>query len=173
MASLDFREASSRAGGRINAIQELARKQPGKLLRSGLKKMHLHCNPLIAGLAGGDTDLPPTAIAYMNNIVTAARGQSLGKRDSRELRTLATALDLLASGRVECVGDLLMQRFKSVELTSKDGTFDVGQAYELLPRDDVSATTATEQHMANKSAMFSRKVDEALYHKRNRNSGGG
>ena len=138
-----------------------------------MKKMHMHCNPLIAGQAGGEADLPPTAIAYMNNIVTAARGQSLGKRDSRELRTLATALDLLASGRVECVGDLLMQRFKSVELTSKDGTFDVGQAYELLPRDDVSATTATDQHMANKSEMFSRKVDEALYHKRNRNSGGG
>ena len=128
-----------------------------------MKKMHMHCNPLIAGLAGGEADLPPTAIAYMNNIVNAARGQNLGERDSRELRTLATALDLLASGRVDCVGDMLMQRFKSVELTSKDGTQDVGQAYELLPRDDVSATTTREQHAANKSAMFSRKVNEALY----------
>ena len=127
--------------------------------------MHEHCNPLIVGKAGGELDLPPTALQYMTTILQATRGAQLGKRDTRELRTLATALDFLAAGRVECLGDLLMQRFKSVELTSKDGALDIGLAHELLPRDDVTATSTRELHLASKAALHAKKVREALYRK--------
>ena len=51
-----------------------------------------HRNPLMVGTTGGEMLFPLMAIAYLNTVVNAMRGRELSKRDSRELRTLATGL---------------------------------------------------------------------------------
>ena len=72
-------------------------------------------------------------------ILQSLRRQGLEAGLESELRTLATAVDLLvrgnlASPRSLLVGDVLVQRFKSVEARVSTGQGFLGKHLELIPR---------------------------------------
>ena len=159
-----FRFASSRDAGHENAIQDMARRKPGKLLAEGMKIMAKHCDPSLA-LTGGTTGgqgLPPAAMRYLRQVLEIARGQKLGKRDTRELETLATCLDHLTAGRLDSLGDVLMQRFKAVETASRDQSWVLAQQQELIPSHELGVSTPREAEVAAKQAQNRVRLMKAL-----------
>ena len=126
-------------------VAELAKSQPGKLLRSGLRKLHEHGDPLIVGQAEGKFQLPPSSLQYAAAVLDATGGSSLGWRDTWVRRTLVADLDYLAPGKVEYLCSSLTQRLRGGELPSKDGVLDKGLAHETLPGCTATTTSQKEQ----------------------------
>ena len=131
--SSTFRWASNRMGGQESAIARLSEQKPGKLLKQGLQTMFRLAHP--SGAVGGasSSGLPASAVQYLHGVVQVTQNQNLSQRDARELRTLATCLDLLAGGRLAEVVDHLMQRFKSVQTTASTRSLELGRHQELIP----------------------------------------
>ena len=100
---------------------------------------------------------------YFVSVVNATRSSPLGNRDIRELKTLAAGLDLLARGKVSQLGDLLIQRFKSVESTcsQKDPTpREVAERLELIPSEELTSAGQGETAMAAQLQLRKEKLKE-------------
>ena len=159
---MDFRFGSRSHGGLPeNAIKEMARKNPGKLLKSGLRTMWSLCHP-VESASGARPVMPATAVDYLQRILKQTRNQPLGRRDSRELQTLATALDLLSSGELERMGDVIIQRFKAIEASTQDVPFRVSNQFELCQPDDAQATTTQEREAAACAFLREAKLEQAM-----------
>jgi len=78
------------------------------------------------------------------------------------METLTTGIDLLTAGRLEQLGDLLMQRFKSLETTHRDGSSLVGQQQELLANYSDGATSLAEKEIASRQTLRAAKVSEVM-----------
>lgn len=100
-------------------------------------------------------------VRYFTTVVNQT-GNNVGLRNARELRTLAEALDLLMVGKVAEAGDLLMQRFKAVELASQEGNWKVAQHLELIPETGVSTSSFKERRAAAKLEMEDYRLRKAL-----------
>ena len=100
-------------------------------------------------------DFTPRVVEYLT---TVSGRQSLGLRNLRELRTLGQALDALLVGNTLFAMDTLMQRFKSVEMASQEGSWAVAQHLELTPMTDVSSVAEGERHAATKEELLQRKL---------------
>jgi hypothetical protein len=85
----------------------------------------------------------------------------VGVRESRELRTLAEALDSLGRGDLPALGDVLIQRFKSVQQKAVTGSWATGSMLELIPETDVGLTSQEEMHAATKHQLLKLKLLEA------------
>ncbi len=105
---------------------------------------------LAARRGGGEfTKTELERLRTLKNVVTSYLTSSLmpsshqmKARDERELRTLAEAIDALLLGDLGRVGDLLMQRFRCVEMVHLDGNYHLAQHLELIPPHRVTATPA-------------------------------
>ena len=167
--SPDFRFPTGRQAGRENSIQEMARLHPGTLLEKGLQMMEYHCDP-VHGSASGDR-FPASAMKYLRNVLQVLDGANLGDRDMRELGTLASALDHLSRGNLAGLGDILIQRFKSIETAKKEGgNWKVGTQMELLPLENTGISSHTECRAAVRQTVQQAKLEDVL---RNRPRGGG
>ena len=78
----------------------------------------------------------------------------------RELQTLASALDLLQSGSLPELSDVLMQRFKALELSLQDVSWQVAGELEVVGDLRPSLTSLEEQEVARRAAMLRRRLDE-------------
>ena len=76
---------------------------------------------------------------YLTTALSPAVKDGLGARNERELRTLAEGLDHLVAGCVAEASDILMQRFRAVELANQTGTWDLAQHLEVVPPSGVSS----------------------------------
>ena len=65
--------------------------------------------------------MSPIVMAYFTSILTPALGADLRLRDAGELKTLAMAMDLRLRGQIAEALDILMQRFRAVELSTAEG----------------------------------------------------
>ena len=71
---------------------------------------------------------------YINQIVlTQHPPQSIGVRNSRELITLGTGIDLLLQGRLAELGDLMAQRLKALETSLGEQGWVTARHQELIP----------------------------------------
>ena len=57
----------------------------------------------------------------------------MGLRTSQEMRSLAERLDSLTQGKLPRLGDILMQRFKAVELAIMDGSWVAAETLACTP----------------------------------------
>ena len=154
-----FRPSSVRGGD----LWRLSQKKPGRLTEMALKRMSRY----LAGQA--ERGLEASAwenqkvLAYLNQIVlTAAPPAKIGVRAHRELVTLATALDeLLASRTLHCL-DVLMQRFKAVEVSIQDGHWSLARHYELILAAGAMLSREEEREMATKAEVRQLKLKEAI-----------
>jgi len=158
-SSSDFRLPTSKAAGRENAIAECARRSPGKLFTQGLRTMQTFCDPM--GSRGGE-QLPATAYRYLTTLVSAAQGMNLGKRDHRELQTLAICLDQLAKGNTAGVGDVLIQRFKAVENSASHKSWDLAKHMEIVPEQQFATASIREQEAAAKMTIRDSQLQRSL-----------
>ena len=125
----------------------------------------------LANRSGGDTDtirfrqgegpLEPVAVRYLTTVLNQAQ-QSMTLRNSRELRTLAEALDRLIGGKTAEAGDLLIQRFKAVEMASGEGSWRVAQHLELIPSSAVTAVNHEEREAACRQEVREARVRRAI-----------
>ena len=94
--------------------------------------------------------MKPMVMAYLTSVLIPSRGNQMSMRNTGELKTLATALDLLISGKVPEATDILSQRFQAVEMADNEGSWATARHLELLPEAKVSSVTAESRRRALK-----------------------
>ena len=115
------------------------------------------------GATDSTTDGAPAArfVTYLTSIFHAAHPPSeVGPRASAELRTLAEALDALTRGNLARVGDLLAQRYKSVELQATGATPSLARHHELIPQTRIGLAGEGELAVAARSELMRAKLDQ-------------
>ena len=131
--------------------------------------MRYHCTS-VHGSDSGER-FPASAAMYRENVVRILDGANLSDRDTRELGTLASALDHLSRVNLAGLGDILIQRFKSIETAKKEGgNWKVGTQMELLPLENTGISSHTERRAAVRQTVQQAKLEDVL---RNRQRGGG
>ena len=155
-----FRSAPGRSSSLLS-VQEIASSRPGALLQNGLTLMHEIANPTDV-VNRGRQILPQAARTYLTQVLQNLKGRTLSGRDKRELETLATGIDLLTAGKLDQMGDLLMQRFKSIETMHRDGSPAVGMMQELLPNYSDGATSLAEKEVASRQTLRQARVSEVM-----------
>ena len=66
-------------------------------------------------------------------------------RNMREMHTIAVVLDHVALGRYRSAADVLMQRFKAVEMASTTGSWEMAQYLELLETEVATLVSKDEE----------------------------
>ena len=85
----------------------------------------------------------------------------LSRRTSRELRTIAQALDALSAGQLPALADILMQRFKALEMSIVDAGWGLAKRVELLPDAPAGLTSLSERRAAARSELLHLRLAEA------------
>ena len=154
-----FREASTRGGD----LWKVAQKKPGLLTEMSLKEMTRYLSGNSEKGLDKEAWSQQKVLAYLNQIVlTAHPVQKIGIRAHRELVTLATSLDyLLSSQNLQCL-DVLMQRFKAVELSIQDGSWNLARHFELIPPSAAQLSREEERSLASKAEARRIKLAEAM-----------
>jgi len=135
-----FREAPSLF--RTSKILNVANREQGTLLNNGVELMARALSIHQRGGTGTLGGLHPPA--QLQDVVTTylttalipganVAGQYMGKGTQRELRTLSEAMDAIIRGEKARAGDILMQRFRAIEMAVADGNWSLAQHLELIP----------------------------------------
>ncbi|CAE7175988.1 hypothetical protein AK812_SmicGene26686 [Symbiodinium microadriaticum] len=149
---------------RRKKLKKIAEDHPGKLLEQGLSLMKEQVGATYGGGAEEEERLTPVVMRYYLSVVLPNYPVKVqGEARVREMRTLASALDLLCRGKIDSAADMLMQRFKSLCMSLRDNSDRFGKFLELLPDDVVgTATTLDEVEFARTLAVKQAKADEIL-----------
>ena len=126
---------------------QAAQTKEGTLLENGVQLMQ---KALAARQGGGGISSEwRDQLSVLQGVVTnylttglgpsaASQGKPLGKRNEREMRTLAESLDAILAGDLGRAGDILMQRFRACEINLLDGDWEMAQHLELIPPHQIS-----------------------------------
>lgn len=139
-----------------------SQKNPGKLLKSGLQEMGRFLADRVGGnhMEGWEDR---KVMAYINQVLlTQHPVQNLGVRNLREAQTLGAALDLLMSGNLGSLGDLLMQRLKALETAINEQSWGSARHQELIAPQAASLTNQGEKEAAARAELRSVKLRTAL-----------
>jgi hypothetical protein len=138
-SSQGFRAARSQD---TRTPQLVARLRPGAHLKGFLATLREY----LTGMDGeaGSGPLPAVVSRYLVTILLPALRTQVGFRDERELRTLAETLDALVKGRADSAADILVQRFKSIELRLSTGSSRMSEHLELVNDGRVGAVGQAE-----------------------------
>ncbi|CAK0838651.1 unnamed protein product [Prorocentrum cordatum] len=149
-----FRDAPSRGG----SARLLAERQPGALYDEATQSI-----ARVMGLRGGagGSETRPKVVGYLQAIVFGHPVSQLRVDTARELQTLATALDLLESGSLPQVCDILTQRFKALEISLSDASWQVASELEIVPDARPPLASMDEQGPARRSAVLRRRLQDA------------
>ena len=156
---------SSKAAGKQRKLKRLSETKPGVLLSKGFYMMHEQLGSLYGEdhRGKGSDVLSPVALRYLLTVCLPQFKEGVSEVKMRELRTIATALDHLVSGRNGEAGDLLVQRMKSILMTMRDGSDTAARWLELLPVQTYpTATSINEDLYAKSIAVQSAKAEAAL-----------
>ena len=133
-------------------VVRTATKQPGKLLAAGLKELGAFLEHKVDASTG--EELPPRVLTYLLTVFHATVPPSkCGPALAQELRTLAIAIDLLCAGKLDELGDVLMQRFQSAEIRASSGSAQEAQRLEVVQ--------ATRQGLAPQELRAAATKEEA------------
>ena len=152
---------------RQRKLRKLSHEKPGTLLLRGFSLMHEQLGSLHGDGGGeGSTEeaLKPAALRYLlTSAFTQMNLQQVGEETLRELRTLATCLDLLVSGKISMSGDMLMQRMKSILMGIRDNSTAASRYLELIPMETYpTASTLAEADYARSLALRNAKSEELM-----------
>lgn len=140
-------------------LVEFAHAHPGKLSTSLLQTMERKlCRG--EGARDGATDGTPAPVArsfHLRILKPLFPQNSL--RNHRELQTLATILDHLASNNPGAAADVASQRFKAIERCMIDqGSWDKAKFLELIEPEERSILSRDEEFMLNKELQAEQKL---------------
>ena len=98
------------------------------------------------------TGLRAIVMQYLLTYMLPSVKKEIPQGPLREMKTTATAVDMIVSGHVEEAADLLVQRFRALEMALKDGSWKVAKHLELLEDEDGS-TGISLREVATKEAV--------------------
>ena len=107
----------------------------------------------------------PMVLQFFQQCLAPALGDRISFRTSKEMVLLAEAIDLLIVGKVIEASELLMQRFKTLELGSSSGSFETAQYLEIGKGSLPTSVSAQKMELA--------KATEAMEIKLSRRGQGG
>ena len=120
-------------------------------------------------------EAPPLEAKMVAYHISIFHGQypmdKVGIARSREMRTLAEALDHVARGEIAQLSDLLMQRYKANEASVQDGNWALAQRYELIPDLTGGLASMEERRLAARAQVLASRLDAAVDHKKKKGSG--
>ena len=155
----DFQKPPTRGGA---DIWKLAKKNPGRLLKSGMEEMSRY---LADRVGDGQDEIrwdQRRVMAYINQILLVGhQGGGPGVRNQREAVTLGTAIDLLLSGSLASLGDLLMQRLKALETAMQEQNWQAARHQELISPQTASLTNPGERELASRTEIRMMKLRAA------------
>lgn len=141
-------------------MKRLASRHPGRPLRDGLREMAQY----LPQRPGGEPydDLQPRVVQYLTTVLETKARRPMSVRNSRELRTLAQALDSILVGNIALAADTLMMRFQAVELAAEDASWEVSQHLELIPPVSASSVGGAYRKAAAKEALTEARLGKHL-----------
>lgn len=118
----------------VDRLHQLHQEKPGALADLTLRRFQELLNRSTGGgTAAQELEMPPVARAYLSQIYMVRNPESaIGLRNLRELRTLATLVDLMASNDPLRALDVAVQRMKSIELFIAQGQWSQANLLELI-----------------------------------------
>jgi hypothetical protein len=152
---------------RQRKLRKLSADNPGTLLVRGFTLMHEQLGTLYGDAASTVSKaeaLQPAALRYLlTTAIPQMDPKQVGEETMRELRTLASTLDLVVSGRVLMPADILMQRYKSILMSIRDHSTAASKYLELIPLElHPTASTLEESDFARSMAVKDAKSSELL-----------
>ena len=138
---------------------EVAKRAPGELLRRFVSRISEY---LALRDGSSDGELPPVVMQYLTTFLAPSLGSDLKLREGRELRTIATTLDALIRGKSAEAADLLVQRFKAVELAATEGTWSMAEQVELVPEAWISSMSQEERDRVIRHERRSARSEQAV-----------
>jgi len=142
-----------------------ARPKPGEAWRSGLAEVAKFLGERSgagAGTAGAAGQDPAKMVTYLQSVFLGAHpADKVGPRSVAEMRLLAEVMDSLSQGDLARVSDLLMQRFKAVELASTDGNWHQAKHVDLTYEAGRGLMSSEEKLKATKKQLMELKLAEA------------
>lgn len=156
--------SSKSAAGRQRKLRMVSQQHPGKLLEKGFSTMHEQIGTFFGSLnKEASTTLSPVAVRYLLTFAMPQFQGGISPERYRELRTLATCLDMIVEGRTAEGADVLMQRFKGILMSIRDKSDAASRWIELLPFEDApTASSQGEDFLARRMAVQHAKSDELL-----------
>ena len=149
--------------GKRTALKRLAQATPGKITERECAYMLEHLDEDDVNF---ESNSGPKAVAlkFLQRIFMKNKTISeVGEGRYREMRTIATSLDLLMSGKALEACDMLTSRLKSLRKEVKDGNILVSKWFELLPVDlDGSSLSARDEEFATSVAAGEAKTKALL-----------
>ena len=158
--SEDEDSSSSGSGKMEPPLKKKAMKRPGSVLKMlvehAKEKLDQSSKVAIARREGDDPTQGVRLTSYYSIVV---KGQlTAGCPQLRELHFLAHSLDLLRSGELDSLGDLLASRFVSLHQAGLDGHWGAARHLEVLPFEDSSAAGPAIVLRARKHAKLAAQV---------------
>eukprot|EP00438_Fugacium_kawagutii_P015911 Skav211119 [mRNA] locus=scaffold2659:123518:130322:- [translate_table: standard] len=133
-------------------LQEYAERRPGRLASRLLQKMDKILSRQESPMHqyDGKNLTPSTGTSYFLTVIVPQYRDKLSMRTSRELRSTAKALDLIAQGKQDRAADVLAQRYKALEMSLADQGWQRAQHLELIPAEGAVLTEHDELVMVTK-----------------------
>eukprot|EP00435_Cladocopium_sp_Y103_P017149 s1363_g4.t1 len=118
----------------VERLHRLHQEKPGALADLTLRRFQELLNRSIGGgTATQEQEMPPVARAYLSQIYMVRHPEAvIGLRNLRELKTLATLVDLMAQNDSLRALDAAVQRMKSIELFIAQGQWSQANLLELV-----------------------------------------
>ena len=136
-------------------IKTIWRKYPGSLACAGLMEARENLISSAGTLWSVDQgSLPPIFTQYGRVQLLPHMAPAMGQ----ETLTLCVALDLLVQGKVASCTDLLAQRVKSLESTSRGTHWQISRQLELVRSELQGLTEEQEAYMAARRAREEQKI---------------
>ena len=168
-SSSPFREALHLRSS--NTIRRIAEKDPGALSKQGLAEMAKQLpkggGEGSAGGASGEGALRPIVMVYLMTYLIPSLNKAIPQGPLREMKTLAAAMDKMLHGRTDEGCDIVMQRFRALEMSLRDGTWKVAKHIELVA-DEEGSTSLDVREVATKEAVREAKLQKHLEKSRKR-----
>lgn len=153
----------SSAAGKQRKLRQFSEKKPGRLLAAGFRMMHDQVGTHYGGTSNKQEALSPVMVRYLLSFAMPQFRGGISQDKYRELRTIATSVDLMIEGKTGQAGDVLVQRFKSLLMGIRDGTDTASKWLELLPHDVVaSMASSSEDYLARSMAVQEAKSNDLL-----------
>ena len=164
----------------VEKLQRLHQEKPGTLANLTLRRFNeLLSRSVGRGSAEVTSDLPAVARAYLTQIYLVKSPETtIGMRNLRELRTLATMVDMMATNDPLRAMDVALQRMKAIELFVSQGNWTQATVLELIPAEgEQRAWFRQELKAAQQEAKAENKLLSDQWPRRRRtwevSSGGG
>eukprot|EP00435_Cladocopium_sp_Y103_P064475 s82_g26.t1 len=140
-------------------LTRYAQKMPGRLAsRMLLKMLKESAHGSVGAVTKDPNPTPPAAVHYLMTVLFPQLGAKLNLRSQREMKTLCTALDMLAQKLPAHAADVLTQRVKAVERATLDGHWGQAQFLELLNPEQGGLLERDEQVYTSREYLLDMKL---------------